>query len=166
MVDALRKGLISRISIEGGEHSIKIYINKKSSNALNIEILVGVTTFGFISAKRIRTAGSGVTATRSKKEIIVEFASYVGTDDFTGDGFSIEINKPLLIAIPADKEMGEVSGDGNLKVDVPSGYSMFALDGVSGNIISGRISIEENRFASNKDAAKYSICFGNMRVTE
>ena len=60
----------------------------------------------------------------------MEFASYVGTDDFTGDGFSIEINKPLLIAIPADKEMGEVSGDGNLKVDVPSGYFMFALDGV------------------------------------
>lgn len=145
IIEAIEKGYISEIGIEGGENEIKISVRKTNEKGvLNVHFPKGVTKFGFISKdEKIRTAGWRGGVMFSPEEMTVEYYPPVGTDDFNSDGFYVEMDEPLLIAIPEGKRELEASGKGKLKVSVPFDYRGFLLGGVSGTIVSGKIFIEK-----------------------
>jgi len=171
IIEALEKGYISEIGIEGSENEIKLSIERTSEKeVLNIYFPKGVTKFGFISKdKTIRYGGSRSTLSRvfdagRMTEMRFEYYLAIGTDDFNSDGFYVDMDEPLLITIPEGERKLEVSGKGKLKVEVPSGYDGFLLSGVSGTIVSGKIFIEK-RTPQEKDELKFTIFYsGNMRL--
>ncbi len=172
IIEALEKGYISEIGIEGSENEIKLSIERTSEKeVLNIYLPKGVTRFGFISKAKIITHG-GWRSTLSRvvddagimTEIRLEYYLAIDTDDFNSDGFYVDMDEPLLITIPEGERKLEVSGKGKLKVEVPWGYDGFLLTGVSGTIVFGKIFIEK-RTSQEKDESKFRIYHSaTMRV--
>jgi len=171
IIEALEKGYISEIGIEGSENEIKLSIERTSEKeVLNIYFPKGVTSFGFISkAKTITHGGWKSTLSRvfdagKMTEIRFEYYLAIATDDFNSDGFYVDMDEPLLTTIPEGERKLEVSGKGKLKVEVPLGYGGFPLAGVSGTIVSGKIFIQKNT-SQEKDEPKFTIFYsGNMRI--
>lgn len=166
IIEALEKGYISEIGIEGSENEIKLSIERTSEKeVLNIYFPKGVTKFGFITKDQtIRWGGRKSTLNFGSEEITFEYYPAVSTGDFNSDGFYVDMDEPLLITIPEGERKLEVSGKGKLKVEVPSGYHGFLLTGVSGTIVSGKIFIDKNT-SQEKDEPKFTIFYsGNMRI--
>ncbi len=172
IIEALEKGYISKIGIEGSENEIKLSIERTSEKeVLNIYFPKGVTRFGFISKAETITHG-GWESIRSlvtdaagiMTEMRFEYYLKIDSDDFNSDGFYVDMDEPLLITIPEGERKLEVSGKGKLKVKVPWGYDGFLLAGASGTIVFGKIFIEK-KTPQEKDEPKFRIYYsGTMRV--
>jgi hypothetical protein len=164
LMDALKKGSISNLVIEGGDSIITITITISKSekeNSLNCIIPTGITRFGFIENGGIKTGGFGNEKIFSSSGTSFGFFSFVEVDNLDNEGFSIAMDESIPVDIPTGEFSKKFTGKGKLKIDVPAGYSGFSLAGISGTIISGKITVKKNG-KGQKDKGIYEIQYGNM----
>lgn len=164
LMDALKKGSISNLVIEGGDSIITITISKsQKENSLNCIIPTGITRFGFIENGGIKTGGFGNEKIFSSSGTSFGFFSFVEVDNLDNEGFSIAMDESIPVDIPTGEFSKKFTGKGKLKIDVPAGYSGFSLAGISGIIISGKITVKKNEKV-DKDKRTYEIQYGNMNL--
>jgi hypothetical protein len=162
LMDAMKKGSISDVVVEGGDSIITITIRKpEKENSLNCIIPAGITRFGFIENGGIRTGGIGYEKIFSSSGISFAFFSTVEVDNLGNDGFSIAMDESIPVDIPSGEFSKRFTVKGKLKIDVPAGYTGFSLAGISGTINSGKITIKKNG-KGQKDKGVYEIQYGNM----
>lgn len=162
LMDVLKTGSISNLVIEGGDSIITITISKsEKENSLNCIIPTGITRFGFIENGGIKTGGFGNEKIFSSSGTSFGFFSFVEVDNLDNEGFSIAMDESIPVDIPTGEFSKKFTGKGKLKIDVPAGYSGFSLAGISGTIISGKITVKKNG-KGQKDKGIYEIQYGNM----
>lgn len=159
VIDALKEGIIS-LNVQGSETTVKISVNGDKDLAINFPI--GITKLGFVTNNKVHPYGWWGKNSYTKEGLTLKLGLSLGTDDLDGKGFYIDLEKPLSVKV--QKGQGSIEGKGKLKIDVPSGFTGFTLDGFSGTVI-GEISVERNR-STEEDAPKFVINYSGMKVKQ
>jgi len=164
LMDVLKSGNISEIIIVAGDSTISVTISKTDkAKLMNCIIPVGSTKFGIIENGQIYSGGIKYLKTFSSTERSFSICSSVEVNNFNSDGFSLELDESVPINIPIDEISLTVTLKGKLNINVPSGYSMFMLSGLSGTINSGKIVIKKYS-KDDKQKHLFAIEYGNMTI--
>ena len=108
-MNALKEGVITSISVEADADSVKVTMERNAKDdTRTISIPAGLTTFGFANSGKIKIGGTGFSAIATPEATTLELASYVQTDDFSGEGFSLDFPKAEVVVLPKDKRSVEI----------------------------------------------------------
>ncbi len=174
IIEAVRDDIVS-LTIDGGETEVTIGIRRqqqsKRSEEVRIVIPEGLLRLGFIHEGRFRTH-HGWRRTQNHfgrgRPVGHTFKSghSVFSNNLDSSGFSVKLDDPLALTIPADVTGTSGSTAGRLKIDVPPGFRPFMLAGISGTITSGRIELRACVWREGEDDEEkgFAIRYGDMEV--
>lgn len=164
IMDALKNGSISDLGIEAANNTLTITIDKKDKeSALSCIIPSGKTKIGFIENEVIRAGGIGTKRISGPAGTSIEFFSFFDVDNLDTEGFSLVMDESLMINIPAGEYSKMFTIKGNLNLYIPEKYTGLILTGLSGNIISGKITVKRND-NDDKEKRTFEIKYGNMKI--
>ncbi len=114
VVKALEEGLIKKVRIKGGEKTVLLEIERDSKDKTpKILIPAGVTKFGFIENNAIESRRGWVTKF-SEDGAEIWLYEFTATNSFSGDGFSLDMQKDVIVMLEKGKTKASIPSKGSL----------------------------------------------------